>query len=131
MKYVGTLLVIFLILSCTAPRAVFDYDEKTDFSQYKTYNFYPDIETGLSGLNNKRMFRLTDSIMKARGFRKTATPDFYINIETSFFEPEQNGGVGVGVGGGGRNAGGGVSIGLPIGSSKRNQEIVIDLVDVR
>jgi hypothetical protein len=131
MKYIGTLLIVLLICSCTAPKAVFDYDKKTDFTKYKTYNYYPDIETGLSGLNDKRMFRLTDSIMQARGFRKTATPDFYINVETGFFEPDQNGGVGVGVGGGGRSAGGGISIGLPIGSSKRNHEIVLDLVDVR
>ncbi|AXG70054.1 hypothetical protein KORDIASMS9_02283 [Kordia sp. SMS9] len=131
MKYIGALLVFMLMVSCTAPKAVYDYDRKTDFSKYRTYNFFPDIDTGLSELNDKRIFRLTDSIMQARGFRRTATPDFYINIETAAFEPDQDAAVGVGVGGGGRNTGGGISIGLPIGSSKRNQEVVIDLVDVR
>jgi len=131
MKYLGTLCLLLILASCTTPKAIFDYDRNTNFTQYKTYNFYPDIETGLSKLNDKRLFRLTDSIMQSRGFTRTATPDFYINIETAAFEPDRNAGVGVGVGGTGRNVGGGVTIGLPIGSSKRNQEIVIDLVDVR
>ncbi|MEM6685450.1 MAG: DUF4136 domain-containing protein [Bacteroidota bacterium] len=131
MRYIGILFGLMLLGSCSAPKAIFDYEKNTDFSQYKTYNFFPDIKTGLNELNEKRLFRLTDSIMQARGFRRTATPDFYINVETGFFEPSNDGAVGVGVGGGGRSAGGGVSIGLPIGSSKRNHEVVFDLVDVR
>lgn len=131
MKYFKILLLLGFFVSCTAPKAMYDYDKKTNFAKYKTYNFFPEIETGLSELNNKRLFRITDSIMQARGFTRTATPDFYINIETAAFEPDRDAAVGVGVGGGGRNTGGGISIGLPIGSSKRNQEVVIDLVDVR
>ncbi|WP_298512594.1 DUF4136 domain-containing protein [uncultured Kordia sp.] len=130
MKYLGTLCLLLVFVSCSTPKAMFDYDRNTNFAKYKTYNYFPEVETGLSKLNDKRLFRLTDSIMQSRGFIKTATPDFYINIETAAFEPDRNAGVGVGVGGGGRNAGGGVTIGLPI-NSKRNQEVVIDLVDVR
>ena len=131
MKYFGIACVLVLIVSCKAPKAVYDYERSTDFAKYKTYNFFPSIETGLNELNDKRLFRLTDSIMQSRGFKRTATPDFYINIETAAFEPDRNSAVGVGVGGGGRGVGGGVTIGLPIGSSKRNQEVVLDFVDVR
>ncbi|WP_420572306.1 DUF4136 domain-containing protein [Kordia sp.] len=130
MKYLGTLLLLILFVGCTAPRVVYDYDRNTSFETYKTYNFYPDIKTGLSDLDNKRLFRQADSILQSRGFVRTATPDFYINIEASAFQPDQNGGVGVGVGGGGRNVGGGISIGLPVGS-KHNQQLVFDFVDVR
>ena len=130
MKTIKILFLLVIFSACTAPRAVFDYDQKTSFSKYKTYNFFPEIETGLSELDNKRLFRLTDSILQARGFVRTATPDFYVNIETRFFEPERNSTVGVGVGGTGRNVGGGISIGLPVGS-KHNQQFVFDLVDVR
>ena len=49
----------------------------------------------------------------------------------SAFENDRNSAVGVGVGGGGRNAGGGISIGLPIGTSKLNQQLIFDFVDVR
>ncbi|EDP95612.1 DUF4136 domain-containing protein [Kordia algicida OT-1] len=130
MKYLGTLLLLILFVACTTPRVMYDYDKKVNFEKYKTYNFYPDIDTGLSDLDNKRLFRQADSILQSRGFVRTATPDFYINIETSAFQPNQNGGVGVGVGGGGRNAGGGISIGLPI-NAKLNQQLVFDFVDVR
>jgi hypothetical protein len=131
MKYVGMILLLVLIVACSAPKVVFDYDQNLDFSNYKSYNFYPEFETGLSELDDKRLLRQTDSILQSRGFVKNATPDFYINVHANAFEPVNNGGVGVGVGGGGRNSGGGISIGLPIGNSKLNQELVFDFVDVR
>lgn len=130
MKYLGTLCLLLIFVACTTPRVMYDYDKKVNFTKYKTYNFYPDIDTGLSELDNKRLFRQADSILQSRGFVRTATPDFYINIETSAFQPNQNSAVGVGVGGGGRNAGGGISIGLPI-NAKLNQQLVFDFVDVR
>lgn len=131
MKYLGMIFMLVLVISCTAPRVVYDYDKNIDFTTYKTYNFLPNIETGLSELDEKRLFRQTDSILKSRGFVRTATPDFYINVQASAFESDRNGGVGVGVGGGGRSVGGGVSIGIPIGSNKLNQQLVFDFVDVR
>ncbi|QHI38610.1 hypothetical protein IMCC3317_40040 [Kordia antarctica] len=128
MKYVKMVLIAIVFVSCTAPRVVYDYDKNVNFATYKTYNFFPDIQTGLSELDNKRLFRQTDSILQSRGFVRTATPDFYINIETSAFEPNRNsGGVGVGIGSGG----GGISVGLPIGSNKLNQQLVFDFIDVR
>ncbi|WP_046743591.1 DUF4136 domain-containing protein [Kordia zhangzhouensis] len=130
MKYINLVLFLLIFAACTTPRVVYDYDHKTNFSNYKTYNLYPEIETGLSELDNKRLLRVTDSIMQERGFVRTATPDFYINIETHFFEPDRNNAIGVGVGGTGRNVGGGISIGLPVGD-KHNQQFVFDFVDVR
>lgn len=131
MKYLGMIFMLILVVSCSAPKVVYDYDKNLDFTAYKTYNFFPNIKTGLSELDDKRLFRQTDSILQSRGFVRTATPDFYINIETSAFQSNRNGAVGVGVGGGGRNTGGGVSIGIPIGTNKLNQELVFDFVDTR
>ena len=131
MKYVGMFFIALFVVSCSAPRVVYDYDENVDFATYKTYNFFPDMQTGMNELDDKPLFRQTDSILQSRGFVRTATPDFYVNIQTSAFQPNQNGGVGVGVGGGGRNVGGGISIGLPIGSNKLNQQLVFDFIDVR
>ncbi len=131
MKYVGMICALVLFVACTAPRVVYDYDKNMDFTKYKAYNFFPNIETGLSELDDKRLFRQADSILQSRGFVRTATPDFYINVEVSAFQSDQNSAVGVGVGGGGRNVGGGISIGLPIGNVKLNQQLVFDFVDVR
>jgi hypothetical protein len=131
MKYLGMIFILVLVVSCTAPRVIYDYDKNIDFTTYKTYNFFPDIKTGLSELDDKRLFRQADSILKLRGFVRTATPDFYINIETSAFQPNRNSAVGVGVGGGRRNTGGGISIGIPVGNNKLNQQLVFDFIDVR
>lgn len=131
MKYPGMLLLVLLIVSCGAPRVTYDYDKNTDFGKYKTYNFYPEIKTGLSELDNKRLFRQTDSILQSKGFKRTATPDFFVNISVSAYEDANRNTVGVGVGGGGRNVGGGISIGLPIGGARINQELIFDFVDVR
>lgn len=122
--------MLVLVVGCSAPKVVYDYDEKLDFSVYKSYNFFPEFESGLSELDTKRLIRQTDSILQSRGFKKTATPDFYINVMASAFESDQNSAVGVGVGGGGRGVGGGISIGLPVGS-KLNQQLIFDFVDVR
>lgn len=131
MKYVGIVFILMLFAACNAPRVVYDFDRNADFTKYKTYNFLPDIQTGLNELDDKRLFRQTDSILQSRGFVRTATPDFYINIQASAFQPSNNGGVGVGVGGGGRGVGGGISVGLPVAGAKLNQQLVFDFVDVR
>lgn len=129
MKYLGMICMLILVVGCSAPKVAYDYDKNVNFATYKTYNFFPELESGLSELDAKRLVRQTDSIMQSRGFIKTATPDFYINIMVSAFENNQNSAVGVGVGGGGRNVGGGISIGLP--TSKLNQQLTFDFVDVR
>lgn len=129
MKYFSMIAFVLVLVSCSAPRVVYDYDEKTDFSQFKTYNYFPELKTNLSELDEKRLLAKTDSILNARGYEKSNTPDFYINMKAHAIQSQRST-VGVGVGGGGRNVGGGISIGLPVGSSA-NQEIVIDFVNVQ
>lgn len=130
MKYLGMICLLVVCIGCSAPKVVYDYNPRLDFSVYKTYNYYPEMESGLNELDLKRIVRHTDSILQSRGFIRTATPDFYVNVTANAVENNQNSAVGVGFGGGGRNSGGGISVGLPVGS-KRNQELVFDLVDVR
>ena len=87
------------------------------------------METGLSGLDTKRILVLVDSMMQVKGIRLSEEPDFYINILSNSFKAPQNNNVGVGLGGGGGNVGGGISIGLPIGQPKLEREIRFDFVD--
>ena len=128
MKRIVFLFLLF-ITSCSSVRVNYDYDKKTDFSSYTTYNYYPEMETGLSGLDTKRMLILVDSTMQAKGIKLSEEPDFYINIQSDSFRATQNNNVGVGVGGGGGNVGGGISIGLPLGQPKLEREIRFDFVD--
>jgi len=129
MKYLKIVTLTLLIVSCAPIHVNYDYDKSTDFTKYKTYNYYADIKTGLSDLDTKRFLNALDEKMKMKGFDLAEKPDFFIDIKSSEFQAAQRNTVGVGVGGGGRNVGGGVSIGIPIGQSGVNRQITIDFVD--
>ena len=110
-------------------RVNYDYDKSTDFSNYTTYNYFTDMETGLSPLDEKRLFRVLDSTLQAKGFLLSEEPDFLVNVISQEFRNTSQSAVGVGVGGTNRNVGGGVSIGIPVGSSQLERSIQFDLVD--
>lgn len=128
MKSIKSLLLL-LVVSCAPIYVNYDYEKGTDFSKYKTYNYYSDLETGLSELDTKRLLNALDVTLESKGMSLSENPDFFINIVSSEFEESQKSTVGVGVGGGGRNVGGGISIGLPIGQAKLNRQIVFEFVD--
>lgn len=129
MKYLACFLLIFLLLACNALRVNYDFDERTDFSNYTTYNYFPEMETGLSGLDTKRLLVIVDSTMMAKGILYSEEPDFFINIESITYPAGQGSNVGVGLGGGGRNIGGGVSIGIPVGQANIQRDIKFDFID--
>ncbi len=129
MKPLKSLLLLFLIVSCAPIYVNYDYEKGTDFTQYKTYNYYSDMETGLSELDTKRLFNILDERLIAKGFSLSDTPDFYVNIQSGEYQESQRNTVGVGVGGSGQNVGGGISVGIPIGQANVNRQIIIDFVD--
>ncbi len=131
MKGIFLLVPVLFFSSCTAVRVNYDYDKETDFSAYNTYNFYPDIETGLSDLDTKRLFNVLDIALQSKGLAFSEEPDFYINIESKSFQAAQNSSVGVGLGSGGRNVGGGLSVGIPVGRPSLQRQIRFDFVDAR
>ncbi|WP_025741989.1 DUF4136 domain-containing protein [Aquimarina pacifica] len=130
MKYISFLLFLIICISCGVTSAVHDFDEHQDFSVYKTYNFYPEMVSGLSELNHNRLLEVMDTIMITKGFEKSETPDIYINFKSTIIkEPSQNR-IGVGVGSGG----GGIAIGIggdiAIGGPATFLELTTDLIDV-
>lgn len=129
MKYFLVLLVAVFTISCGSTRVDYDYDEQVDFTNYKTYDFLPDLQTGLSQLDANRLIEAIDLVMQEKGFVKSETPDMLINIVSDQYRENSQNSVGVGVGGG--SYGGGVSIGagIPLGGSKDHQTITIDIVD--
>ncbi|QLE00577.1 DUF4136 domain-containing protein [Galbibacter sp. BG1] len=130
MNFKSFWLVSFILLTaCGGVQVAYDYDKKTDFSEYKSYDYYPDLQTGLSQLDNKRLMRNIDSIMEARGYENSSTPDIYINIVSASRPKPNNSSVGIGIGGTGRNMGGGVSVGVPVGGNESYREITVDIVD--
>lgn len=129
MKSLGLFLLIIVSVSCGSIRVNYDYDKDTDFSNYSTYNYYPDMLTGLSELDNKRLLNAVDTEMRLKGIRFSEDPDFLVNIESSSFQAPRNNNVGVGLGGTGRNVGGGISVGIPVGQPNLERKIRFDFVD--
>jgi len=123
------LLVVVSVISCSTVSVNYDFDKNVDFSNYSTYNYYPEMQTGLSDLDSKRLFNAIDSTMQMRGILLSEEPDFYINIQSKSYVIPNNSTVGVGIGGTSGNVGGGVSIGVPVGGSNLERELIFDLVD--
>ncbi|WP_299111827.1 DUF4136 domain-containing protein [uncultured Winogradskyella sp.] len=128
MKNLKFLFIAFLVTSCGTV-VNYDYEKSTDFSSYKNYNYFDDMETGLSELDTKRLKRAIDGKLKTMGLTRSDTPDFYIDIQSQQVVSRNNSSVGVGLGGGGGGGFGGVSVGIPVGQNKQSREIVIDFVD--
>jgi len=129
MKNLLLIPILLLVLSCSSIRVNYDYESSADFSKYKSYNYYSNINSGLSELDTKRLLDALDAGLQAKGINLSDTPDFYIDIKSSEYQENQNSSVGVGLGGGGGNVGGGISVGIPIGQSNINRQIQFDFVD--
>ena len=129
MKNLLLIPILLLVLSCSSIRVNYDYESSADFSKYKSYNYYSNINSGLSELDTKRLLDALDAGLQAKGINLSDTPDFYIDIKSSEYQEVQNSSVGVGLGGGGGNVGGGISVGIPIGQSNINRQIQFDFVD--
>lgn len=118
-----------IVLSCAAVRVNYDYEKATDFNLYKSYNYYGDMNMGMSELDSKRLLDALDAGLQAKGLSLSDSPDFLININSSSYQEAQRSNMGVGVGGSGGNVGGGISIGIPVGQAKITREIVFEFVD--
>ena len=81
------LLPVFLLLavaSCSSIKVYSDYDNKVDFSQYKTYAFHKNgiDKVEISELDKKRILNAIDSELSKKGMVKSQNPDLLINIFT-------------------------------------------------
>lgn len=128
MKTFKFILLALLFVSC-GTIVNYDYEKSTDFTQYKTYDYFSDMKTGLSELDNKRLIRAIDAKLETMGLTRSENPDFLIDIQSQDVMNRNNSTVGVGAGGGGRGGFGGVSVGIPLGGNQNTREIIIDFVD--
>ena len=129
MKVIKFILVTLLLASC-GPVINYDYETSTDFTKYKTYNYFDDMKSGLSQLDTKRLIKAIDAKLKTMGLTRSDDADFYIDIQSQNIQNRNTSNVGVGVGGSGGGGGfGAVSVGVPIGGSQSTRELMIDFVD--
>ena len=128
MKNLKFICIAFLITSC-GTIVNYDYEKSTDFTSYKTYNYFDDMKTGLSELDTKRLIRAMDKKLETMGLVRSDNADFYIDIQSQDIQNRNNSNVGIGVGGGGGRGFGGVSVGIPVGQSKHTRQLIIEFVD--
>ncbi len=128
MKFSIFVLISLVLISCGATVAT-DFEKDTNFSVYKTYNYFPELQTGLSELDDNRIIAITDSILSARGFSKSENPQLLINFYANEVVTNSRNTIGIGFGSGGGNVGVGVSGGLPIGGKVVEQKFTMDFVD--
>ena len=124
-------LFLVLLMSCSTSKVITDYDDKADFSSFKTYAFYEDVGKGLNELDVRRVTSIMNTELNKLGIQKSENPDFFINIITNTTEATNNNTIGIGVGSGGRNGGIGISGGIPIGGKKLNEELIVEFVDAK
>lgn len=129
MKRYFILMFSILFMASCGVAVNYDYEKSTDFSSYKTYNYFTDMSSGLSELDEKRLIRTLDAQLQTMGLQKSDTPDFRIDLKSQEFTGPNRSTVGVGLGGGGRNVGGGISVGIPVGRQSATRELSIEFVD--
>lgn len=122
-------MAVLLLTSCASPQIFYDYDRQADFSEYKSYDYYSEMDTGLNDLDNERMTTAIDSVLSSKGISKTTSPDFKINFYASYFEKPGGSRIGLGIGGGGGNIGVGVSGGIPVGGPNLYMKLTLEFVD--
>lgn len=130
MRLLKLTFICLFLWSCGGPRAVYDYDEQVNFDSYSSIAIYPDIRTGLSALDEKRLLSSVENAISSRNLMAAGNPDLYINVYTEQYQEPSRTNVGVGIGGTGRNVGVGVSGGIPLGGPETFLRLTFDLVDV-
>lgn len=130
MRLLKFLCFCIIFSSCSGPRAIYDYDEQADFTSYSSIAIFPEISTGLTTLDEKRLLSSVESALAARDLAATGNPDLYLNVYTEQYQEPSRTNVGVGIGGTGRNVGVGVSGGIPLGAPETFLRLTFDLVDV-
>jgi hypothetical protein len=141
-----TTLLLALLLSACAPKLTVraEADPAADFSQYRTWNFFPQL--GVEGGNNSAVYgehfrAAIEREMNALGYRKADRPDLWVNVSfraddkvrmSAHTRPYMTGAYYGGPGG----ASYGSAVGVGVGVSSRataysEASVFIDLVDNR
>lgn len=128
MKGIIILLTVTLLVACAPIQVNYDYDKEANFNEYTTYNYASGIKMDIGDFDQKRLITQLDSTMQSKGFSKTESPSFYIDLHSRTVRSQSRNSIGIGVGSGGGNVGVGVGGGIPIGGNELNQDIEINFL---
>ena len=131
MKISKYIIIGLLLVGCNAPRAVYDFDPEINFRGYNIYAYFPEFQSGLSELDEKRLKNSLQRQLQEKGLNLSDEPQLYVNVYTDQFRDNASrSNIGIGVGGGSRNVGVGVSGGIPVGGPETIMQFTFDFVDV-
>ena len=128
-RFLGLFLV--LLMGCSAPKVVTDFEDTTDFSGYKTYGFYQNAGNGLNDLDVKRLIKIIDTTLQQKGLEFSDTPDFYIDFSSKKSDELPRTSLAIGFGNVGFNRAYGVSGGIPVGNKKVLEIIKIEFLTAK
>lgn len=123
-------LFVFFLFGCSVSKVIYDYDVKTNFSNYKSYDFFEDFGENLNDLDVKRFQSALNFRLDSLDLKKSTRPDFFIHLISDKRENNNGNNVGVGVGGG-TNVGVGISTGISFGGNKTVETFMLDFVDAK
>lgn len=86
MKFIKLLAVTILLIttSCVSVKVASNYDEQTNFGEYKTFAFYKKgiDKVDISDLDKRRILKAIEKELEAKGLTKSSNPDVLVNIFT-------------------------------------------------
>lgn len=115
MKIPVIFLIVIMTVSCATSVGV-EYDYETNFSNYKTYSYNPEMDSHLNPSDDKLIIEIADRLLPTKNFVKSETPQVYINFYINEKEVLSKNTVTVGF--------------IPIGKKVHSQEFNFELIDV-
>jgi len=119
------LLVSLFIFSCNSPKVFTDYASDVDFDKYQSFTFYAIEDSGLSKLDDDRIYETIKDSLTSKGFEEKVIADFKINYYADVFNQISNSNFGVGIGG----YSGGIAGNFNPASVKRSIALTIEFAD--
>ena len=81
MKKLFILFLSALVLSCSSVKTVVNYDEKVDFTEFKSYGFTEDdLEAAIGQNYRSTILSAVEKGLIAKGLSKSDDPDLLVNV---------------------------------------------------
>ena len=124
------LFLLLVVMGCSAPKVVYDYDTKVNFNRFNSYQIFENAGEGLNELDVKRFSTAITLKMNELGFTKNDKPDFYIDFKAKRSDNLNRNTLAIGFGNVGMNSSIGVSGGIPIDNKKYVEALTVEFVAV-
>jgi hypothetical protein len=136
-KRIAIVFAVLIAAGCQSKNVNTDYDTSADFSQLRRYQFQDDkdnVDKQFEPLLSGRVKNALEQSLAAQFnlAKPNEAPDFRVRYFVKPVEKkvDDRPKLGIGLGGFGGNVGGGISLGIPLGGNKLDQQaqIVVDFV---